>query len=150
RELGQRDRGVGVRALDLVAIGVALRRALQIEQAPVPARDLHPLIAEIRRPFRDARERVERRPIARELGEKDRRPLDRLHLRLPLDALARTLGDSAPRRNRIRERTSPKNRLREGTWRSEETGSEQARKSAGGAPAATLAGIPALRPLTKT
>src|SRR5690606_8143106 len=51
-------------------------------------------------------------------------PLDRLHLRLPLDALARTLGDSALRRNRIRERTSPKNRRRKGSRRPEETASE--------------------------
>ena len=84
RQLGQRDAGVRERALDLVAIGVALGRALQVEQAAIPARDLHALVAEIRRPPGDVGERIERRLIARELGEKDRRPLDRFHARLPV------------------------------------------------------------------
>ena len=84
RQLRQLEAGIRERALDLVAVGIALGRLLEVEQAAVPARYLHAQIAETLRPLGDAGERVERRLIARELGEKQRRPLDRLHLRLPV------------------------------------------------------------------
>jgi hypothetical protein len=44
-------------ALDLVAIGIALGGPGKVEQAAVPARDLHALVAEIGGPAGDAGER---------------------------------------------------------------------------------------------
>ena len=101
RELGQRDAGILERALDLVAVGIALGGLGEVEQPGVPARDLHPLVAEIAGPLRDAGERVERRPIARELGEKDRRSLDGLHAEPSLSSppVGGNLDAPAARRN---------------------------------------------------
>ncbi len=66
-------------AFHFVAVRLALRRALEIEQPRFPRRNLHGFEAEPRRPLADGAQRVERRRIARELREKDGRPLDRAH-----------------------------------------------------------------------
>ncbi len=79
-KLGDLDAGVGADALDLVAIGLAGRRFLDVDQPAVPARNLDALVAEAGRPFGHSGERVERRLIAGELGEKDRRSLHRFHV----------------------------------------------------------------------
>jgi len=53
RELGDLD-PIGLRsAFEFVAVGLGLRRLLQIDHAAVPARNLHALVAERRRPFGD-------------------------------------------------------------------------------------------------
>ena len=79
RELGDLDPGLAADAGHLVAVRLRPRRLLEIEQPRVPGRDLDALVAEHRGPLRDPRERVERRRVARELGEEDRRSLHRLH-----------------------------------------------------------------------
>jgi hypothetical protein len=79
RQLRHLEASLGQGALDLVAVGLALRGLLEIEQAAIPTRDLQPLEAERRGPVGDRRQAVERRSVAGELGEKDGRPLDRLH-----------------------------------------------------------------------
>ena len=76
RELGDLDAVRFRDAEHLVAIGLRLCRLLEVEDAAVPARDLHALVAERRRPFADGGKRVERRRVARELGKEDGWPLD--------------------------------------------------------------------------
>ena len=55
----------------------------QVEQSLVPAGNLDALIAQPRDPVGDAFQAVERRGVARELGEEDRRALDGLHGECP-------------------------------------------------------------------
>ena len=75
RELGDlRGRAAAHDALDLVAIGFGLGRLLQVEQARVPGRDLHALVAERGRPAADRVERIERRLVAGELREEEAGP----------------------------------------------------------------------------
>src|SRR2546429_420546 len=69
----------GELARDLVAVGLARGRLVEIEEPRVPGRDLDALVAERRGPAREARERIERWRVRGELGEKDRRAFDRLH-----------------------------------------------------------------------
>src|ERR1700730_2873912 len=64
---------------DLIAIGLAFRRAPQVEQPWLPARYLHALVTVSGRPAGNAVERVERRGVADELRQEYRRSLDRLH-----------------------------------------------------------------------
>ena len=84
RELGDLDPVLGGGALQLVAIGLALRGLLEVDEARVPGRDLHALVAERRRPAADRIEGVERRLVADELREEDRRSLDRFHCFYPV------------------------------------------------------------------
>ena len=63
----------------LIAIGFAFGGAVEIEEPSVPTGDLHALIAKRRNPLGDGSERVERRCVGSELGEKDRGTLERLH-----------------------------------------------------------------------
>src|SRR5437016_13512684 len=58
------------RAADLVAVGLALCRSLQIKQPSIPARDLYPFIAELGGPRCHALQTVERRHIAGKLRQK--------------------------------------------------------------------------------
>ncbi len=69
RELGDGETVGRDRAGDLVAIGLRFGRAREVEEARVPGRDLHALVAEPRGPAADGVEAVERRGIARELGQ---------------------------------------------------------------------------------
>ena len=82
REFGDLEAVLRERALDLVAVGLALGGVLQVEQAAVPARDLHALVAQAAGPTADGVERVERCRVAGELGQEDGRALDRLHVSL--------------------------------------------------------------------
>ena len=61
REFGDLDADVGELALDLVAIGLALGGLVEIEEAPVPGRDLDALVAVVLGPAGDAVERIVRR-----------------------------------------------------------------------------------------
>src|SRR5688572_19864947 len=63
-------------SLHLFAIALRLRRFPEIQDAFVPARDLHALVAERCCPFANSVERVERRLIAGELCQKNTRSLD--------------------------------------------------------------------------
>ena len=72
-QLGERDAGLRQRALDLVAIRIAVGGAIEIEQPAVPGRNLHALVAEFGRPAGDRAQTVERRGIAGELRQEDRR-----------------------------------------------------------------------------
>ena len=70
---------------DFVTVGFAFGGAFQIEQAPIPRRDLNGYVAETRGPGADGVESVERRGIAGELGQEDAWALNRFLLRrLPL------------------------------------------------------------------
>src|SRR6185503_7269890 len=62
--------------LDLIAIGLGFGRLLDVEEAPVPARDLHALIAEAACPLADRFPGIEGLRIARKLSQENRRPLD--------------------------------------------------------------------------
>ena len=62
--------GVG-RPAKLVAVGLALGSGVEVEAAPVPGRDLHADVVEIRRPLADGVERVERGFVTHELSEED-------------------------------------------------------------------------------
>src|SRR6266513_2706109 len=79
RQLGDDEAVLPQDALDLVTIGLARSRFIEVEETCVPGRDLDARIAVRGGPARHAGERVERRGVAGELGEKDRRPPDRLH-----------------------------------------------------------------------
>ena len=52
-ELGDLDTVLGGGALQLVAIGLALRSLLEVDQPGIPGRDLHALVAERGRPAAD-------------------------------------------------------------------------------------------------
>ena len=78
-KLADRDADVGELALDLVAIGLAVVSAIEIEEAAVPGRDLDRLVAVILGPFRDSSEGVMGRGVGRELGQKQARALDGSH-----------------------------------------------------------------------
>ncbi len=79
REFGDLEAVARQRAADLLAIGLALCRALQIKQARIPRRNLHALIAELASPRGNALQTVERGRIARELRQKNRRSFDGSH-----------------------------------------------------------------------
>jgi hypothetical protein len=83
RQLRQLDAGVLENALDLVAIGVALGSLGEVEQATVPARDLHAPVAVVGGPAGNAGKRIERCCVTGELRQEDRRPLDGFHACLP-------------------------------------------------------------------
>jgi len=72
RQLADHDVGVGELAGDVIAIGLALRGLLEIEELRV-GRDLHADVAQARGPLRHRLELVERRIRARKLREKYRR-----------------------------------------------------------------------------
>jgi hypothetical protein len=84
RQLGDLDSRLAADAGDLVAIIFRCRRLAEIEQSGVPGGDLDALVAERGGPFGDRFQRIERRRVAAELGEKDRRSLHRLHAARPL------------------------------------------------------------------
>ena len=79
REIGDLDPVSPGDAHDLVAVGVGLGGFREIEQAAVPARELHALIAERSGPAADRVERIEQGRIARELSEVDGRALHGFH-----------------------------------------------------------------------
>src|SRR5437763_11669016 len=79
RQLGDDEAVPGEHPCDLVAVGLARCRLVEIEEPRVPGRDLDALVAERRGPAREARERIERWLVSGELGEKVRGALDRLH-----------------------------------------------------------------------
>ena len=93
RELGDRQTMARRCSLELVAIGLRRRGLGEIEQPVVPGRNLHALVAERRRPLAHARERIERRRVAGELRQKNRRTLDHAS-HDPLPRIARS--SSAP------------------------------------------------------
>ena len=53
-KLADRDADVGQLSLDLVAIGLAVIGAIEVEQAAVPGRNLNRLVPVILGPFRDS------------------------------------------------------------------------------------------------
>ena len=77
-------------AANLIAVGLALRRPLQVEEPPVPARNLDARKAQPRRPACHAFQRVEGRCIARKLRQKNSRPFDGLHIALVVLFVAKT------------------------------------------------------------
>src|SRR6266576_2881997 len=79
RQLGDLEATLGEDALDLVTVGLALGSFREVEQAAVPAWDLHALEAEGGGPAGDGLQVVERRRIARELRQENGRPFDRPH-----------------------------------------------------------------------
>jgi hypothetical protein len=86
RQLGDGDADVGELALDLVAVGDAVGRLVEIEQPLVPRRDLDALVAVALGPAGDGFERIVRRGVSRKLGEEQAGSLERLDgrlLRLP-------------------------------------------------------------------
>lgn len=83
REFGDGKAVFGRYRLHLIGIVLGLRRLLEVEEPPVPARDLNPLVTERGSPFADRVQGVEWRRIGRELSEEYRRSLDHLHLALP-------------------------------------------------------------------
>src|SRR5690606_27984738 len=85
-QLGDADAVRGQHAGHLVAVGLALRRLLQIEDMGSAGRHLHATIAKSRGPFGQGVEAVERRLVTDELRQEQRRTLERLHGH-PLDAI---------------------------------------------------------------
>jgi len=79
RQLRDNQAGLGEDAAQLVAVILALRRALQVDEARIPARDLNALVAMPGRPLRDAAQVVEGCGITGELGEENGEALDRPH-----------------------------------------------------------------------
>ena len=75
-KLGYLQAVLGQDALDLIAVGLAFRGFVEIEEPGVPGRDLHAGIAKLGGPFGHAGQGVEGRLIARELGQEDAWPLD--------------------------------------------------------------------------
>ena len=78
-QLGDLQPVASQNALYLLAIGFALRRLLQVKQARVPTRNLHPLVAQTRRPGGNRIQRIEGRGIPRKLGQKNSRSFDGFH-----------------------------------------------------------------------
>jgi hypothetical protein len=68
-QFGDGDPAFGGHALDLVAIILRCRRLFQIEQPPVPGRDLHADIAAVGGPFGNGFPRVERCCVTGELRQ---------------------------------------------------------------------------------
>jgi len=79
RELGDRDAVRCSDALDLLAIVLRGRSLGEIEQPSIPRWDLHTDISAVCGPLGDRVPRVERRLVARELGEEERGALYGLH-----------------------------------------------------------------------
>ncbi len=77
-QFGERDAGLRQGALDLVAIRIAVGGAIEIEQPPVPGRNLHALVAERGGPTGNRSQAVERRGIAGELRKENPRSTHRL------------------------------------------------------------------------
>ena len=75
-KLGDGDAVPVGRPLHFVAVALGLGGLLQVEKPAIPARHLHTLVAERGRPLADRVERIERRRIAGELREINRRSLD--------------------------------------------------------------------------
>jgi hypothetical protein len=92
REFGDLQTFLRQDALHLIAIGLRLRRLLQIEQPLVPGRDLHALEAEAGGPFGDRRQRVERRRVAGELSQENRRTFDGFHGAAPFSNAGTVIG----------------------------------------------------------
>jgi hypothetical protein len=70
--------------VDLVGIGLRLRRLLNVDVTGYPARQLHALVAELGGPLADVVQRVEWGLLARKLCEENGRSLDRAHECPPL------------------------------------------------------------------
>ena len=79
RELGDLDAVLLRDAAQLLAVGLAFGGLLEVDQPASQVGNLHALVAEPGRPAADPVEGVERRRVAGELGEEDRRTLDRFH-----------------------------------------------------------------------
>jgi hypothetical protein len=75
RKLGDLDAGLTANAGELVAIILALGRLSEIDAAAVPGWNLDTDITGIRHPARGRGQSVERRGVAHELGEENRRTL---------------------------------------------------------------------------
>src|SRR5271166_246893 len=75
-EFGDRQAVALGDAGDLVAIGLRLRRLVDVDEPVDPGRNLHALVAERGRPPAHAVERIERRRVADELIQENRRTLD--------------------------------------------------------------------------
>src|SRR5262249_44164842 len=71
RELGDREAVLTGDACDLVAVSLAFGGAFEIEEARVPRRNLHPLVAKRRCPLGDVFPGVEGCTITRELREEN-------------------------------------------------------------------------------
>jgi len=79
-QLGDHQAVFGQHACDVIAIGLACRRLLQIEQAMIVGRNLHADKAEQSGPPGDVGERVEWRRVPRVLGKEDARTLECFHI----------------------------------------------------------------------
>src|ERR1700691_5492037 len=94
------------RALEVVAIALALRGPFEIKQARIPGGNLYALVAKLGGPVGHRVESVERRPIIDELCQEDRRTIDGLHdLRcLPSDfRFAMHLGSASQHDGAVRQ-----------------------------------------------
>src|SRR3569833_2780970 len=87
RQLGNRDAVLSRSGVQVVGVSLAGRRLFDVDEGRHPSRDLHTLVPQVGRPLADVIERVERRLVARKLGEENRRALDRFHDALPMDRL---------------------------------------------------------------
>src|SRR5580700_1625100 len=76
RELGDLDTVLLSGPNKFLAVANTRGGFLQVDEPAVPGRNLHALVTEARRPAADGVECVERRPVARELGEEDCGSLD--------------------------------------------------------------------------
>jgi len=86
-QLGDLEAVLGDGGVHVVGIGLRGRGLLDIDEMRQPGGDLHALVAEVRGPGADIVERIERRFVAGELSQKDRRSLDRAHVVPPMTAI---------------------------------------------------------------
>jgi len=80
RKLGHLDPVLGGAALEVIAIVLGRRGLRQVDQPGIPAGHLHARVAALGRPFGDRVPGVERRFVACELRQKQRRALYGFHL----------------------------------------------------------------------
>jgi hypothetical protein len=83
RNLGDGKSKCGEFSFQLVAIGGRGCGEINIDDAPVPAWNLNARVAEVGKLFADILKRIERRCVAKKLGQKYSRPLDPGHEVLP-------------------------------------------------------------------
>src|SRR4029077_7158699 len=81
RQLRGFDAVPGHRALELIAIGLALGGLLEVDDTRIPARQLHADEAALLGPLRHVVEILQMRATARELRQEYRRSLDGFHTR---------------------------------------------------------------------
>ena len=99
RQLGDDEAVGGEFALVVVAIALAGRRPLEVDDALVPGGNLQALEALARGPARETLDGVERRLVPRELREEHARSLDRPHRPAPFQPTIARLAVTNARRS---------------------------------------------------